>query len=165
MFECAYVNIMNKHGISKNSLLHVHSTLRTALARAAKLKRIAVNPMLSVESPKQRKFYASPLTMVDWRKSMQSGQQEQTMWHLMWRVTLATGLRKGEVLGLSWDDFNSEIGRLLVCNQLQHQTGNGLVLKSVLKANAKPREIVPYEETGILMKVWRKEQTQYRSNH
>jgi integrase len=162
MIERAYVNIMKKHGISESSLLHVHSTLRTALARAAKIKRITVNPMLSVETPKQRKFYASPLTMVEWRKLMQSAQQEQTMWHLMWRVTLATGLRQGEVLGLSWEDFNSETGGVFVRNQLQRQTGNGLVLKSVLKANAEPREIILDEETATLMKVWRKEQTQYR---
>ena len=162
MIERAYVNIMKKHGISDSSLLHVHSTLRTALARAAKLKRIAVNPMLSVETPKQRKFYASPLTMVEWRKLMQSAQQEQTMWHLMWRVTLATVLRQGEFLVLSWEYFNSETGGVFVRNQLQRQTGNGLVLKSVLKANAEPREIILDEETATLMKVWRKEQTQYR---
>jgi integrase len=162
MIERAYVNIMKKHGISDSSLLHVHSTLRTALARASKLKRIAVNPMLSVETPKQRKFYASPLTMVEWRKLMQAAQMEPTMWHLMWRLTLATGLRQGEVLGIGWEDFNSDTGGVFVRNQLQRQTGNGLVLKSILKANAEPREIVLDEETAALMKVWRKEQTQYR---
>ena len=162
MIERAYVNIMKKHGISDSSLLHVHSTLRTALARASKLKRIAVNPMLSVETPKQRKFYASPLTMVEWRKLMQAAQMEPTMWHLMWRLTLATGLRQGEVLGISWEDFNSDTSGVFVRNQLQRQTGNGLVLKSILKANAEPREIVLDEETSALMKVWRKEQTQYR---
>ena len=162
MIERAYVNIMKKHGISDSSLLHIHSTLRTALARASKLKRIAVNPMLSVDTPKQRKFYASPLTMVEWRKLMQTAQKEPTMWHLMWRLTLATGLRQGEVLGISWEDFNSGTGGVFVRNQLQRQTGNGLVLKSILKANAEPREIVLDEGTAALMKVWRKEQTQYR---
>lgn len=118
--------------------------------------------MLSVETPKQRKFYASLLTMVEWRKLMQSAQPEPTMWHLMWRITLATGLRQGEVLGLSWEDFNSDTGGVFVRNQLQRQTGNGLVLKSILKADAEPREIILDEETAALMKVWRREQTQYR---
>jgi integrase len=162
MIERAYVSIAKKHGISDSSLLHVHSTLRTALSRATKLKRIAVNPMLSVETPKQRKFYASPLTLVEWRKLMQAAQAEPTMWHLMWRITLATGLRQGEVLGLSWEDFNSDTGGVFVRNQMQRQTGNGLVLKSILKANAEPREIILDEETAALMKVWRREQTQYR---
>ena len=162
MIERAYVSIVKKHGISDSSLLHVHSTLRTALSRASKLKRIAVNPMLSVETPKQRKFYASPLTMVEWREMMQTAQKEPTMWHLMWRITLATGLRQGEVLGLSWEDFNLDTGGLFVRNQLQRQTGHGLVLKSTLKANAEPREIILDEETTTLMKAWRREQTQYR---
>ena len=162
MIEGAYINILNKHGISESSVLHVHSTLRTALARATKMKRLSVNPMFSVETPKQKKFYASPLTMAEWRKLMQCAQKELTMWHLMWRITLATGLRQGEVLGLSWEDFNLDTGGLFVRNQLQRQTGNGLVLKSTLKANAEPREIILDEETTTLMKVWRREQTQFR---
>lgn len=51
MIERVYVNIMKKHGISDRLLLHVNSTLRTALERAAKLKRIATNSMLSGEYP------------------------------------------------------------------------------------------------------------------
>jgi integrase len=162
MIERAYIAILNKHGISDSSLLHVHSTLRTALSRATKLKRIAINPMLSVETPKQKKFHASPLTKDEWRKLMSAAQAEPTMWHLMWRITLATGLRQGEVLGLRWEDFNPETGGLYIRNQLQRQTGNGLVLKSVLKSDAEPREIILDEDSAIIMKTWRKEQAEYR---
>jgi integrase len=160
--EKAYVSILRNHGISDSSLLHIHSTLRTALNRAVKLKRLAVNPMLSVETPKQKKFRPSPLTMTEWRTLIQVAQEEPTMWHLMWRITLATGLRQGEVLGLSWDDFNPDTGAIYICNQLQRQTGNGLVLKSTLKADASARSIVLDEETLNLMKAWRIEQNAYR---
>jgi len=47
MIERAYVNIMKKH-----------STSRTALTRASKLKRIAVNPILSVETPNQSAIFS-----------------------------------------------------------------------------------------------------------
>jgi len=80
----------------------------------------------------------------------------------MWRITIATGLRHGEVLGLSWDDFNPDTGTLYICNQLQRQTGNGLVLKSTLKADALARSIVLDEETLNLMKAWRIEQNATR---
>jgi hypothetical protein len=60
MIERTYINILNRHGISESSLLYVHSTLRTALARATKMKRISVIPIFSVGTPKQEKFYASP---------------------------------------------------------------------------------------------------------
>ena len=58
MIKRAYVDIMKKHGISDSSLLHIHSTLRTALARASKLKKMAVNPMLSVETPNQSAIFS-----------------------------------------------------------------------------------------------------------
>ena len=70
------------------------------------------------------------------RKFLLRALNQLSMWHLMWRITLATGLRQGEVLGLSWEDFNLDTGGLFVRNQLQRQTGHGLVLKSTLKANA-----------------------------
>lgn len=52
--EKAYVSILRNHGISDSSLLHIHSTLRTALNRAVKLKRLAVNPLFLVKAQKQR---------------------------------------------------------------------------------------------------------------
>jgi integrase len=84
------------------------------------------------------------------------------MWHLMWRITLATGLRHGEVVGLSWEDFDLDTRRLFVRNQLQRQTDHSLVLKSTLKANTEPREIIFDEATTTIIKACRREQTQYR---
>lgn len=93
MIEHAFVSIVKKHGISDSSLLHIYSTLRAALSRAAKLKGIAVNPILSVETPSQQKFYASSLTVIELRKVIQSAQTEPSMRLLIWRITLETWLR------------------------------------------------------------------------
>ena len=71
----------------------------------------------------------------------------------MRRMTLATVLRQGEVLVIDWKDFNSDTGGVFVRNQLQRQSGNGFVLKCILKASAETCGIVLDEEATALMKV------------
>ena len=99
--------------------MHGHSTLSKALERASKLKRISVNPMLSVETAKQRKFKTSSLTILEWRRLIQISQKEPTVWQLIWRIALVTRLRQSEVLGFSWEGFNSNKVGKFVHNQLQ----------------------------------------------
>ena len=48
----------------------------------------------------------------------------ENMAHVMAaRIGLAAGLRRGEVLGLSWEDVNLDTGELHVCHTLCKETG------------------------------------------
>jgi integrase len=52
---------------------------------------------------------------------------EGTRWHPLWVLIGTTGLRKGEALGLSWEDVDLTAGRLTVRRALQRQRKTGLV--------------------------------------
>jgi integrase len=63
-----------------------------------------------------------------------------TPWHVPVLLAVATGLRRGEVLGLRWQDVDLEAGRLTVQQTLE-ETRSGLAFKP--PKTAKSRRCVP----------------------
>lgn len=54
-------------------------------------------------------------------------QTEGSRWHPLWVLIGSTGLRKGEALGLGWQDVDMDAGKLTVRRALQRQPGIGVV--------------------------------------
>lgn len=52
---------------------------------------------------------------------------EGSRWHPLWVLIASTGLRKGEALGLGWQDVDLDAGKLTVRRALQRQPGIGIV--------------------------------------
>jgi len=164
IIEVAYSNIKNKHGdggLSDNSTAHVHSTLRGALKRAVRLKKLSVNPLDTVDAPKRKRVEAEPLTEDEVAQIIEVAKKKPTMWYLMWRIHLFTGFRQGEILGLMWEDIDLDKGTIFLHQQLQRQRGKGLVLKD-LKSEAKSRTIYLDAPTLAILRIWKQEQSAYR---
>ena len=94
-------------------MAHCHSTLRGALKRGFRLKKIATNPLIGVEAPTRRKVQTEPFTLQEVRDLLAFAESnEPTMWNVMWRIHLLTGFRQGEVLGLNWENVDFAEGTL-----------------------------------------------------
>lgn len=162
IIEDAYSRIQRDFGLSGNSMAHCHSTLRGALKRGFRLKKIASNPLIGVEAPTRRKVQTEPFTLQEVRDLLEFAESnEPTMWNVMWRIHLLTGFRQGEVLGLNWENVDFAEGTLSLSQQLQRQKGNGLVLKQ-LKSDAKKRHINLDKVTLTRLREWKAEQAQLR---
>lgn len=162
IIEEAYSRIQRDFGLAGNSMAHCHSTLRGALKRGFRLKKIATNPLIGVEAPTRRKVQTEPFTLQEVRDLLAFAESnEPTMWNVMWRIHLLTGFRQGEVLGLNWENVDFAEGTLSLSQQLQRQKGNGLVLKQ-LKSDAKKRHINLDKVTLTCLREWKAEQAQLR---
>ena len=162
VIESAYSTIQTQFNLSINSMAHCHATLRGALKRGFRLKKISNNPLIGVEAPSRKKVHTEPLTHEQVKALLAfSSENESNMWNIMWRIHLLTGFRQGEVLGLTWDCIDFGQGTLRLTQQLQRQKANGLVLKS-LKADAKKRFIHLDKDTLIALREWKIEQMQLR---
>jgi len=67
-------------------------------------------------------------------------------------VTVFTGLRKGEVLGLTWDCVDFERGTVLINKQLQLDRGSRNGYNLVSTKNDKPRRITPAHT--VMQRLW-----------
>ena len=162
VIELGYSSIQRKHSLKNNSMAHCHATLRGAIKRGIKHRKIANNPLVGVDAPSRKRVQIQPLSEGQLLSLLEySAQHEEVMWTIMWRIHLLTGFRQGEVLGLTWEDMDFTEGTLHLHQQLQRQTGKGLVLKK-LKADATKRTIHLDAPTLALLRRWKAEQNQFR---
>jgi integrase len=101
------------------------------LSRSPKLTRNEGRTM----SPQQVRIFLSAL----------SGHPHESLYALL----LATGLRRGEALGLRWVDYDEEFGTLQVCRQLQRLT-SGLVAVETKTTTSRRSVNLPRGIVGML---------------
>lgn len=99
-------------GLSAQSVLHHHRLLHAALAMAVKWQLLARNPTDAVEPPKvlEKDIEAIDETRATWLMDAARG----TRLFLPIVLAICAGLRRGEILALQWQDFDTGCTRLWI---------------------------------------------------
>lgn len=109
--------------LSAKSVRNVHGVLHKALQQAVLNGYIRNNPADACKPPKVVKKEIAPLDtdhIKEFLRVIQGHPHEY-----LYQIALFTGLREGEVLGLTWDCLDFESGTLLVKQQLRRQQQKG----------------------------------------
>lgn len=128
--------------LSSKTVKNVHGVLHGALRQAVVNRYIPINPADGdfCKLPKIQKQEIKPLDEVqiaDFLKAIHGDRFEE-----LFLVTLFTGLRQGEILGLTWDCVDFDNGTLLVNKQMQlHQEQGIKAYQLVPTKNSKSRTI------------------------
>ena len=136
-------------GLSPKTVRNIHQVISSAMDFAKAQKLIAVNPTDGCALPKleHREMKTLPVEQLAsfLREAKESGVFE------MYYIELATGLRRGELLGLKWEDLDLEQCTLRVQRQVSRI--NGEVVEAPLKTKNSYRTISLGEDAvGILKK-------------
>lgn len=105
-----------KGGLNPKTIRNIHITLHKALEQAVKDDLIIKNPLKSVTLPRMHKKAIQILTPEEQRRLNHVCFSHP--WGMAVLLTLYTGMRKGELLGLTWDNIDFENNRLYVTKQL-----------------------------------------------
>lgn len=114
--QTVYNDLFRSGKLSAKTIKNLHGVLHMALDRAVRLGLITSNPTDLCELPKAEKRDMTVLEQSDVKKLM-------SIWHgdrfeRIYLVTLFTGMRQGEVLGLTWDCVDFKLGGIYVTKQL-----------------------------------------------
>ncbi|MFJ3924154.1 tyrosine-type recombinase/integrase [Streptomyces sp. NPDC090022] len=120
---CAAGQCCNKQ-LSPLTLTYIHSVLKSALEHAVREEEIPRNVARNVRTgtPRPRRF--EPLTADEARQLLTTAQGHRL--HALFELALHTGLRKGELLGLRWEDLDLGAGTAAIRRTLQRTTAGGL---------------------------------------
>ncbi|WP_066953951.1 tyrosine-type recombinase/integrase [Streptomyces lushanensis] len=110
--------------LSPLTLTYIHSVLKSALEHAVREEEIPRNVARNVRTgtPRPRRF--EPLTTDEARRLLTTAQDHRL--HTLFELALHTGLRKGELLGLRWEDLDLDAGTVAIRRTLQRTSAGGL---------------------------------------
>lgn len=114
---CCAVGRCCKRLPSARTVQYVHAVLRSALQQAIREEMIARNVARIVETPTVDRTEVRPLESGEVRLLLKTAQPHRL--YAMWLLLVATGLRRGEVLGLTWSDIDLAAGTLRVRRNVQ----------------------------------------------
>ena len=116
-------------GLSAKTVRNIHQIISSALKLAVEQRLIARNPADGCALPKAEHKEMKTLTADQlstfFREARDSGVYE------LYYLDLATGLRRGELLGLKWTDIDLDRGVLKIQRAISRQ--NGKVVEAPLK--------------------------------
>ena len=137
------------HQLSDSMVRHIHTTLHAALKDAVQAHVIPRNPTEGTTAPKPNYKPKRILTGEELDAFLAVVEQDE-VWRDFFQTELMTGLRRGEICGLQWSDFDEEGGTLKVCRTL-HSQRKGEYTVGETKTNQGMRTIIlPHSVTEIL---------------
>ena len=135
-------------GLSAKTVRNIHQILSSALKLAQEQRIILANPAERCALPKveHREMKTLPVEQLQsfLREARESGVFE------LYYLELATGLRRGELLGLKWEDIDLQKGDLRVKRQVSRI--NGEVMEAPLKTKNAYRTLPLAEDTIDVLK-------------
>lgn len=128
----------------------IHMMLHEALDMAVRLRLIVKNPTVGTMIPKNNYPPKQILNDEQLERFMQRIRQDER-WYDFFYTELTTGLRRGEICGVKWEDFDVENGKLKVRRSVAKRKGGGLNIGET-KTETGTRTIVLPPSTAELLR-------------
>lgn len=144
-------NATTSKPLSSKSVQNIHGVLHKALECAVNLKYITNNPAEAdgIDLPREKPHEILPMEDEEVKRFIEAVQNRRC--RMLYLITLFTGLREGEILGLSWDCIDWDNHILTIKQQLQKNRDNKAYCIEKPK-NSKSRRIVVADAVmGLLM--------------
>lgn len=109
--------------LSSNTVRSYHRIISSCLGKAVKWGYIPYNPAVNAELPKMPKQEAAYLDEAEARQLLVLLHQEPIKYRAMITFDLLSGLRRGELLGLRWQDVDFENQTITIVNTLNYAPG------------------------------------------
>lgn len=135
-----YNSLSVEKGLSPKTVRGVHNVLHKSLKQAVKLGMIGSNPAELCDLPKVVHTEVKPMNdtqISEWLQQISGHKHEN-----LYKITLLTGLRESEVLGLTWDCIDFESQTITIKQQLHKTEKVGGVYELSPTKNKRSRTLV-----------------------
>ncbi len=131
-------------GLSPRRVAMIRAVLRRALSRAVKHRTVSANVAALADPPKQEGHEIRPLDPAEARSFLESIRGHR--FEALFVTALTTGLRSGELRGLTWDAVDLEARTLTVRWALQRIDGKWRLVEPKSQAG---RRVVPLPDRTV----------------
>jgi integrase len=138
----AFVQGLRDKGLAQGTVHKLKKQLTTAFGWGVRMKLVAENPVSPVRTQPAPPRVEAGAMMTEAEVTAFCAAIRGHRDEAIYLLGLLLGLRRGEVLGLSWDHIDLQEAEARVVQQAQRQTGRGIVIKP-LKTGRRGARTVP----------------------
>ncbi|MBL4937473.1 site-specific integrase [Clostridium sp. YIM B02515] len=149
-----YKSCIEEFGLSGTSALYCHRILHTALNQAVRWQLIKTNPTNMVDKPRKSK---PEMKVLDTHEvdSLLNRIKDLSVYIPVF-LAVTTGMRRGELCGLKWENVDLDEGVIYVKNQLQ--TIDNIKQIVPLKTAGSKRKVILLDYTISILKEYKDHQ-------
>ena len=137
------------HRLAGGTIRRIHGVFHEAMDAAVREKLVAKNPAEGIALPKKQTTPKRVLNDSQLERFMEAI-QEDTVWHDFFYTELTTGLRRGEICGLMWLDFDEAHGTLSIRRTVHAQKGGSLTTGETKTGTGKRTITLPPSTARLL---------------
>ncbi len=141
-------------GLSAKTILEHHRLIHVVLKQAVMEGLIPFNPAERVIPPKVEKKDVNYFQPEDVERIRDALECEPIKWKTMTHLFLITGARRGEILGLKWEDCDFENNKVHICRNVQYSPDRGIYITTP-KTKTSDRYISMPVETMKLLRQYK----------
>lgn len=129
--------------LSDRTILHHHRLISSILTHAVQSQIILTNPCSRMKAPKTKNKKISFYSEVQTKELLAALETENIKYKIMVLLDVFTGLRIGELMGLTWNDINFKTCMISVNKASQYLPSIGTFKKSTKNESSNRKMTVP----------------------
>jgi len=142
--------------LSPTTIRHYYKLLGVLFSFAEKHDLIERNPMTRIDPPKMDHHDVDFLDPEQAQAFIKALDGAPVRWKVMMNLLIGTGIRRGEALGLQWQDINLKAATISICRNVTHVGGGAVIDTPKSSRSIRTLPITPRLVT--LLKEWQSEQ-------
>ena len=142
---------MDRNGSGNATIRYVYRIIRATMNSAIEDEIIDRNPAVGkLVCPKEKRVEKRTLTMEELAYVIECSDKEPLFWRIMMHLLVRTGCRRGEMLGLRWEDVDFTNRKVYIRHSVSYVPGQPVFLKDT-KTESSEREMTISDEDLALM--------------
>lgn len=140
--------------LSNCTIRRYHRFISIVLSQAVKEGLIPMSVAARAEPPKVEKHEPNYLQPATIPLMLDALEREPLKWRMLVHLMLVTGARRGEILGLKWENVDFDNSRIYICRSISYTPDRG-VYESTPKTASSKRYVSLPQETMQMLKQYR----------
>lgn len=153
-----YDEYVEEETLSNQSIVHMHRILNNAYKKAIEWEIVTKNPCVAVKPPKPEKHRLQVWDETEVQFFLDMAKEDR--FYIAYLLALSTGMRKGEILGLRWQDIDFT-NQILSVNQAVTRKKEADT-RLALKTEKSYRNISLFDYVVTELKKYRHEQMKFK---
>lgn len=136
--------------LSNNSIIKVHKLLSIMFNTAISWGMLPYNICSNVKLPKEKRTEMAYYTIEEVEELLKYLDKEPLKYKAIISIAIMTGLRRGEIIGLHWQDIDFNTGNVTIKRSVQYLIGKGVSEKTPKTETSKRTITLPTYCISIL---------------